>query len=145
MDATLRWHGGLPDVQALERLLAAGARVSLAYAEDPVVPEFLFQEQAAALGLEARRDEHAALRLAEPPLEAPGPWRAFVCACAPALTADHLGRFVDEAFLAELPANARFRTFVVEGKRFARRVEVMADDILPLDDGWRLGLGLRGC
>lgn len=146
MDATLRWQGGLPEMLALDRLLRDGIRPRLVHAPDPVVPDFLVAEQAAALGLDLEVDKAApAPPLAAPPVESATPWRAFVCACAPPLTEDDLGKFVDEAFLALLPARAPMRTFVTEGPHFARRVEIMADDIIPFERGWRLGIGLRGC
>lgn len=85
--------------------------------------------------------------------EAAATLRAFVCACRPPLDDAFLGRFVDDALLADVasrgadPAGERgeYHTFVVDGPRFRRRVQVMAADIAPHDGGWRLDLGLRGC
>jgi len=147
----LAWDGGIPAAAALDRLLAGGADVALALPEeDGPVPRFLLEEQAAALRLP----------LAEGPATArPGPasglggLRAFVCACRPPLSAEWLGRFVDEPLLADaramgvdlLAPGAAAATLVVEGPRFSRRVEAMAGDVAPHAGGWRLDLGLRGC
>ncbi|MEA3200660.1 MAG: hypothetical protein QOE90_2088 [Thermoplasmata archaeon] len=118
----LRWRGGLEDALALARLLAAGRDVTLVPAPDEVVPAFLVQAQAAALALATKEAGDAG-------------WRAFVCASP---EKDDLGRFVEET-----PPGAR--TLVVDGPLFARRVEVVAGDVVPWGAGWRLALDLKGC
>lgn len=133
----------------LDRLLAAGMEVSLVK-DDGAIPGFLLEEQAAALGLPlaagpaTRQPARASLL---------GPERAFVCACRPPLDPSLLGRFLDDALVADLRAQridplapgAGVATFVVDGPRFRRRVDATAGDVVPHGDGWRLELGLRGC
>lgn len=160
MRVALAWWGGLEDGLALARL---GGAARLVHVTDPAtrvdpatgVPDFLVEEQAAALGLplELRRggppagpartlDRAAALGgLAQG-------FRAFVSACAPPLDASFLGRFVDADLVADVDARGgwgAFRTFLVDGPPFRRRVDVLAGDAVTVTDGWRLGLGLRGC
>ena len=212
MRVLLSWSGGKDSALAFLRLREMGHDVALVHATDAAtrrdrahgVPDYVVQEQAAALGarLHLRASDVAgyegalldALREAAPDAVAFGDvdfaphrawgealaakagvdavwplWnqptrdvareavdrglRAVVVACRPPLDPALLGRFLDHDLLAEIeaagadPAGERgeYHTLVVDGPPFRRRVDVMAGEVRPHGDGWRLDLGLRGC
>lgn len=152
MRARLAWSGGLPDALALERLVAAGAEVALA-PRPGALPAFVLEEQAACLGLawEPAAD-------ARPPPEPQGDaedalargWRAVLVRARPPVRRDALGRVVDAALVEELRALrvdplADVATAVFDGPLFRRRAGLVAGEVVPDGDGWRLDVGLRGC
>ncbi|HEX2022925.1 MAG TPA: hypothetical protein VHH36_09425 [Candidatus Thermoplasmatota archaeon] len=151
MRAVLAWSGSHADAVALARLLASGAQVVLAPGPWPA-PRFVLEEQAACLGVRLV-DGPAARSAAGDPARAAREAlargiRAFVAAAAPPLGEGALGRFLDDGLADELDALGAWgaaRTLAVSGGPFARRVDVVAGDVLRDGEGWRLALGLRGC
>lgn len=122
----------------MHRLVERGADVTLALLPDEVVPDFLLEAQADALGL--RRTRAPPERIERAPLGdaiAAGLRGVVVAAGEPAV----LGKFVDELDGTVDP----LRTLALDGPGFARRVDVVAGEPRRLDGGWRLEVGLRGC
>lgn len=153
MAVVLEWLGDAASVLALDACLARGAEVALRLPrERPGVPDFVLEDQAAALGLPATD---------APPTAAPTPngrtledlvargHRAVVVACRAPLDAAFLGRVVDAQLLRDVRLagadDHALETLVFDGPRFRRRVDLVVLDAEPEDYGWRLPVGLRGC
>lgn len=152
MVVVLEWHGDAASVVALERVVSSSPEVALRLPRDPPhVPSFALEEQAACLGLAVTQ---------APPTAAPTPhervhdellrrgYRAVVVACRSPLDASFVGRVLDGPLLRharQLGGEDALETFVFDGPAFRRRVDVVALDAEPADDGWRVPLGLRGC
>ena len=77
--------------------------------------------------------------------------RLFVRAVHDPLAPDLLGRFLDETLVDDVEGAhgrqgwALVRALAVDGPRFRGRVEAAAGEPERAEDGWRLGLSLRGC
>lgn len=130
----LAWRGGAGEVLAWAR-----ERTRPAAPQEGPIAEFVLEAQLAALGAlraprgasarpapEATREDILSSRLRAVVVEAPDAARC--------------GRFVED--VDDLDGCA---TFVVDGPMFARRVDVVAGDIIEETGRARLVLGLRGC
>lgn len=158
MPLALAWDGGLAAFVALDRALASGKAALLAPAS-PHVPADVLDAQVRLTGLplagpgDAARApdvsdaDVAAAALAER-------HRAVVVAARPPLDESCVGRFVDEEGLvaealhrgARLAGDgAAWATLVVESPRLARRLDVVALDVVREGDGWRLDVALAAC
>lgn len=131
------WSGRPEEALAVWRLRQGGEDVTLALQPDEVVPAFVLEAQAAAMGLAhahatPERSERAPLAEAV----AAGVRAVVIEARDPAL----LGKLTDEP-----GAEDGLRALAIEGPGFARRVDVVAGEARPHGGGWRLEIGLRGC
>lgn len=148
MAEILAWRGDAPSLLALAD--RAGRPVQ-AHLVPGLAPDFVLEDQAAALGLRTtsapatatpRAEARAHERLVE------SGHRAVIAACRPPLGPAFLGRVLDAQALADARGaggEGAFEVVVFDGPLFRRRVDLVAHEPLKTDGGWRLALGLRGC